>query len=607
MSSRRLQSVPNFQPFSSVIKNCFRWTQHTPIQSNTSYTPKSPAFLATDLINSYFQKGLIQEARTLFDEMPERDVVAWTTMIAGFASRNDPISAWDVFRNMLRSEVKPNAYTMSSVLKACKGMKNVYFGALVHGYSIKNGIVGFIYVDNALMDMYGACCVSMREACLVFCSIEVKNAVSWTSLISGFTHRGHGRLALQIFQLMLQEGAECNPYSLSIAVRACASTGSQKYGKQVHAIVVKHGCESSLAVMNSMLDMYCRCGCLSEANQHFHEMTEKNLITWNTLIAGYERSNSIESLVIFSQMESYGFQPDCNTYTSVTSACANLAVLSCGEQVHGGIICRGLDGNLALANSLINMYAKCGNIADAHKIFSELSYKDLVSWTSMMIGYGSHGYGKEAVELFDQMVNSGIKPDRIVFMAVLSACSHAGLVDEGFGYFHSMMDDYNIKPDQEIYGCLVDLLGRAGRIEEAYRLIQSMPFLPDELVWGALLGACRAHGYSELGKLAAEQLFSLRPKLVGTYVMLSNIYAAEGKWGECARMRKLMKGMEGKKEVGRSWVEVRDQVYSFVVKDKVGPHIGCVYGVLGWLLQHMNEAGYAADLNCLIHDLEDGT
>lgn len=403
-----------------------------------------------------------------------------------------------------------------------------------------------------------------------------------------------------------QEEVELSPYSFSIAVRACTSTGRLIFGKLVHAAVTKHGFGSNLPVMNSMLDMYCRCGGLSEANQYFHEMTEKDLITWNTLIAGYERTDSLESLNIFSQMESEGFCPNCFTFTSIIAACANLAVLSCGQQVHGGIVRRGIDGNLALANALIDMYAKCGNISDSQKIFSEMSRRDLVTWTSMMIGYGAHGYGKEAVELFDEMVTSGVRPDRIVFMAVLSACSHAGLVDEGLRYFNSMMGDYNIKPDREIYGCVVDLLGRAGRVREAYELIESMPLKPDESIWGALLSACKAHRFSNLGKLAARRVLDLRPNMMGTHVMLSNIYAAEGKWGDFAKVRKLMKLMGNKKEAGRSWIEVKNEVYSFVVSDKMGSHTESVYEILELMIRHMRETDNVPDIDCLIHDLDGG-
>lgn len=359
--------------------------------------------------------------------------------------------------------------------------------------------------------------------------------------------------------------------------------------------------------MNAVLDMYCRFACLLEANRCFLEISEKNLITWNTLIAGYQRMDSSECLRLFSQMESRGFSPNCFTFSSVTAGCADLAVLACGQQVHGGIYRRGFNQNLEVANALIDMYAKCGNIADSRKVFDEMSDKNLVSWTSMMIGYGAHGFGKEAVELFDDMVRSGIKPDQIVFMAILSACSHAGLVDEGLRYFKSMTRTYNVSPDQEIYGCIVDLLGRAGRVEEAYELIENMPFKPNESIWSALLGACKAHKLPHLGKLAARRVLDLKPNKVEAYVMLSNIYAAEGKWGEFARTRKLMGGMGNKKEAGRSWIEIRNRVFSFVVGDKKGSHSKWVYAVLESLIWHMKEVEYAHNLDCLIHDAKNRT
>lgn len=403
-----------------------------------------------------------------------------------------------------------------------------------------------------------------------------------------------------------QEDAELNPFSFSIAARACASIGIRTTGKQLHATSVKCGFEYNLPVTNSILDMYCRLGFVLEANQYFFEMNQKDLITWNTLISGYERMDSSKCLHIFSRMQAEGFSPNCFTFTSVIAACANLAVLACGQQVHGGSVQRGLIQNLELANALIDMYAKCGSISDSHKIFVEMSYKSLVSWTSMMIGYGAHGYGKEAVQLFDEMVSSGVRPDQVVFVAVLSACSHAGLVDEGLRYFKSMVGDYNVTPDKEIYGCVIDLLGRAGRVEEAYDLIENMPFKPDESDWGALLGACKAHKLPHLGKLVAQRLLDLRPNTVETYLTLSNVYAAEGRWIEFAKMRKLMRGIGNKKEAGRSWIEVRNQIYSFVVGDKMGSHRECVYAVLELLIQHIKDAGHVSDLDSLIEDLLDG-
>ncbi|KAM7481820.1 hypothetical protein LguiB_006403 [Lonicera macranthoides] len=502
--------------------------------------------------------------------MPERDVVAWTAMIAGYSSCSHHSSAWRVFYGMMREcKDHPNAFTLSSVLKACKGMKSLCCGALVHGLALKHGVDGSIYVDNALLDMYATCCVSMEDACLVFQDICFKNDVSWTTLITGFTHRGDGYGGLRVFRQMLLDEAEPNPFSFSIAVRACASIGSYTYGQQIHGAIIKYGFDSSIPVMNSILDMYCRCSCLCEARHCFHIMTQRDLITWNTLIAGYEKTDPNVSLCIFSQMELQGFCPNCYTFTSVIAACSNLAVLGCGQQVHCIILQRGLEGDLALGNALIDMYAKCGSILDSSRYFGEMCGRNLVSWTSMMIGYGTHGYGKEAVELFDEMVISGIKPDRIVFMAVLSACSHAGLVDEGLSYFKSMTADYKITPDQEIYGCVVDLLGRGGRVKEAYDLIESMPFKPDESVWGAFLGACKAHGLP-LGKKAARRkpfMFSKNPG-IGILLALAVIEAFGRKWGAFLEVRRWPEKMwtEGPKAI-RSDIEILTKLYNLTGAD----------------------------------------
>lgn len=286
-----------------------------------------------------------------------------------------------------------------------------------------------------------------------------------------------------------------------------------------------------------------------------------------------------------------GLAPNSFTFTSVIASVANIAILGVGEQVHGGIIKRGLESELGVANALIDMYAKCGSIVSLCKIFKAMDSKNVVSWTSMMIGYGSHGQGKDAVTLFDNMVQSGVRPDRIVFVAVLNACSHAGLVDEGLKYFRAMVNIYNITPDQEIYGCIVDLLGRAGRLQYAYEMIEAMPFLADESVWGAFLGACKAHKLGELGSVAASRILNMRPNVAGTYLALSSIYAANGKWRDFARMRKLLKGMGSKKEAGSSWIEVKNEVYSFVAGDKLGSHIDWVYEAVDILGLHIQKVG----------------
>ncbi|KAF9591088.1 hypothetical protein IFM89_001432 [Coptis chinensis] len=565
---------------------------------------KGASILATNLIKSYCLKEQFKDARRLFDEIPERDVVAWTSMISGYTSGGRNTQAWTMFCDMKKEDVQLNAFTVSSVLKACKGMGVVSCGSMVHGLAVKNGVDGNMYVQNALMDMYATCSAGMSEACMVFEMISVKNDVSWTTMIASYTHKGDGYAALKVFKRMVQEEAELNSYTYSITIRACASIGSYTYGQQIHAAVGKHGFGSDPPVGNSLVDMYCRCGKVSEAYRYFHEMPERDLITWNTMISGFERSGSDGSLQLFSQLSSEVLHPNCFTFTSVVASCANLAVLHCGRQIHAVIVRRGLDGNVALANAFIDMYAKCGSIADSRRIFDEMPSRDVISWTSIMNGYGSHGYADEAIRLFGEMVHCGVKPDQLVFMGLISACSHSGLVDDGLKYFHFMWNNYNIKPNQEIYGCVVDLLGRAGRVTEAYELTVTMPFEPDKLVWGALLGACKAHRNSYIGRLAANKILDLRPNGAETYVMLSNIYASDGRWGEFAEMRKLMRGTCSKKVAGRSWIEVRNQVYNFVVGEKLGPNIELVYEELETLIQHMKEVGYVPDLECCIEDFE---
>ncbi|KAH6794154.1 Tetratricopeptide repeat superfamily protein [Perilla frutescens var. hirtella] len=603
MTSRKLVHLPSITPriHNSLPHRTF-FSSSTHFSS--TFSPKPPSFLATNVIKSYFEAGLVDEARNLFDEMPDRDVVAWSAMISGYTSCNRHTAAWTTFRDML-NDVQPNDFTFSGVLKACKGMSSLSCGAVAHGLTLRHGFLSSIYVSNALVDMYAGCCSDMGRARAAFEEIGVKNSVSWTSLIAGYTHLGDGYGGLEVFRKMLLEEGELNPYNVSIAIRACTSIGSHAFGKQIHAAVLKHGFESNIPVMNSVIDMYCRCISLSDADRCFHEMIERDIITWNTMIAGCEKLDPHGALSLYSSLMFEGLLPNCFTFTSVVAAVANIAVLGVGEQVHGGIVRRGLEDDVGVANSLIDMYAKCGSIASSCKIFRAMhSKKNVVSWTSMMVGYGSHGHGKEAVALFDKMVRSGVRPDRIVFVAVLNACSHTGLVDEGLQYFKSMVNEYTITPDQEIYGCIVDLLGRAGRLKEAYELIEAMPFMPDESVWGAFLGACKAHKLAELGNLVASRVLNLRPSVSGTYVALASIYAANGKWGDFARVRRLLKGTGSKKETGRSWIEVKNEIYSFVAGDKLGSHIDWVYEAVDMLGLHIKDAEYDHDLQCLDDDLE---
>ncbi|EPS61875.1 hypothetical protein M569_12918, partial [Genlisea aurea] len=558
------------------------------------FLPKTtPSALATNIIVSYFEAGLVGEARNLFDEMSGRDVIAWSAMISGYSSRNMPEQSWSTFLEMMRDGggggVRPNEFTFSGVLRACRAM-NCYSlsrGASVHGMAAKCGVLGNIYIANCLMDLYGSRRDSVHRAVAVFEEMEFKTRVSWTTLMASFTHLGDGHGALQFFRKFLLWEAELNPFIISIAIRASSSTGWRLYGEQIHGAVCKKGFESDVPVMNSLLDMYSRCSSsMAEAERCFQAMaSSRDIISCNTMIASYQKSDPYRSLSLFRSLE---LAPTPFTFTSAVAAAATAAAFGVGEQVHGSAVRRGMESDVGVANALIDMYAKCGSIGRSRRVFEETEGKNLVSYTSMMAGYGSHGRGREAIRLFDRMIGSGMEPDRVVFVAALNACSHAGLVEEGLQLFDSMIGAHGIQPDREIYGCVVDLLGRAGRIEEAYETIERMPMAADESIWGAYLGACKAH------RVVPAEAASRRAKkaagIWGTYSALSNLYAGDGNWGEFRRMRRLMRGLRKKKEAGRSCIEVKNRVFSFVAMDRMAAEVDeieAVYEVVHSLLLHM--------------------
>lgn len=355
-----------------------------------------------------------------------------------------------------------------------------------------------------------------------------------------------------------------------------------------------------------MIEGNAKCGNLDAARQLFDKMPEKNVVSWTAIMAGYAQLGyGEEALVLFYQMKQLGVEPDQLTFANVLQACACSALLSEGKQVHVHVIRSGFEWHFVLATALVDMYAKCGRIEDSHRIFDSMSARDVVAWNAMIAGYGKHGYARKALQLFEQMRQSGIRPTRISFTNVLSACSHAGLVDEGCYYFNSMTQDYNIIAESEQYACMVDLLGRAGRLDEALAFIQKMSIEPTADVWGALLASCRIHGNMWLGKLAAERLFKLRPDRAGTYVALSNIYSAAGRWDEAAKLRRLMNDRGVKKEPGYSWVQVKNRVHTFSVGDTAHPQIEHIYAMLDKLAGQMKTAGHVPNTNFALHDVDD--
>eukprot|EP01018_Ginkgo_biloba_P006883 Gb_03551 [translate_table: standard] len=565
-------------------------------------------FLRTKLLKMYLVCGSLDDARLVFDETSEqeRSSFMWNAMIRGYV-RNGfcEEEALTLYHQMILSGIQQDIYTFSNVLKACGGLSDLEQGKEIHTSIIRSGYESDVLVGTALLDMYSRC-GSIDDARKVFDITSERNVVTWTAMIYGFSHSGLSKEALECFRQMQIEGCRANSVTLCSVLPACGMLEALQQGKEIHGFVIRNGYDSYVFVGSALVDMYSKCSRLQVARQVFGKMPERNVVAWSTMIAGHTNNgHANEALEIFRQMERDGVKPNPVTMANVLPACGDLAVLQQGKEIHAYIIRSEFESNAFACSALIDMYAKCGSVEVARQVFDKMFVKDVVTWTAMIAGYGINGYGENALTLFRQMQQTNLKPNHVTFLAVLSACSHAGLVAEGMQYFDSMSRNYHMIPRVEHYSCVVDLLGRAGQLKEAYNFIQSMPLEPDAGVWGALLGACRIHCNIEIGEHAAKRLLELEPTNAGNPVLLSNIYAAAGQWNDVAKVRAMMKDRGLKTRHGYSWIEVKNRVHTFIVGDKSHPQSNEIYAMLESLTRQMKAAGYMPNTNFVLHNVEE--
>eukprot|EP01018_Ginkgo_biloba_P003474 Gb_25271 [translate_table: standard] len=565
---------------------------------------ESDVFVATALVRMYANCRSVEDARQVFDKMSFRDLVSWSAMIAGYAQNGHATEALALFRQMLLANVKPDMVTMVSVLQACAHLGAMQQGELIHGYIIRSGFELHVYVGNSLVAMY-AKCGSIQTARQLFDNMPKRDLVSWCSMIAGYAQNGHASEALTLLHQMQLAGMKPNAVTMVSVLSVCAHLGTLQQGKSIHGYIIRRGFELDVSVGNSLIAMYGKCGSVEIARKLFDKMSIKNVVSWNAMIAAdSQNGHTNEALTLFHQMQLAGVKPDSFTMVSVLPACSHLGALQQGKIIHAYIIRSQFELDV-VCTALIDMYVKCGSVQNARKLFDRMSKRDVILWSAMIAGYGMNGLGEEALQLFYQMQQTGTNPNDITFICVLSACSHAGLVDEGWQFFDSMTQKYSIIPKVEHYACMVDLLGRTGRLDEAQEFVQKMPLQPAAGVWGALLGACRIHGNIELGKHVAEHLFELDPENAGYYVLLSNIYAAASRWDDVTKVRIMMKERGLKKTPGCSWIEVNKRVHVFLVGNRSHPQSEKIFATLDTLATLMKDAGYVPDTNFVLHDVEE--
>ncbi|KAK8494994.1 hypothetical protein V6N13_100035 [Hibiscus sabdariffa] len=560
----------------------------------------SDLIVGTAILDMYAKCGSMIEAQKIFNLFPIHNLQSFNAIIIGYAQSCHAIQALHLFQHLLTSDLGFDEISLSGVFSACAVIKGYLEGVQVHALAVKTTLESNICVANAILDMYGKS-GALAEACRVFYEMEKRDAISWNAVIAAHEQNGNEEATLSHFVSMLHSGMEPDEFTYGSVLKACAGQKALNYGMEIHNRTIKSGIGLHSFVGSALVDMYCKCGMMEEAEKIHDRIEQQTMVSWNAIISGFSlQKESEEAQKFFSRMLEMGVKPDHFTYATILDTCANLATVGLGKQIHAQIIKHELQSDVYICSTLVDMYSKCGNMYDSKLIFEKATNRDFVTWNAMICGYAQHGLGEEALQIFEDMIIKNVTPNHATFVSVLRACAHIGLVEKGLHYFALMSSDYGLAPQLEHYSCMVDIMGRAGQINEALGLINDMPFEPDDVIWRTLLSICKIHGNVEVAEKVADSLLQLDPQDSSAYILLSNIYADAGLWDKVSYMRKMMRCNKLKKEPGCSWIEIKDEVHAFLVGEKAHPRCKEIYEMLGMLVDEMRS--YVADIDFLLEE-----
>ncbi|CAA6655272.1 unnamed protein product [Spirodela intermedia] len=543
----------------------------------------SKLIVCNTLVDAYCKCGLLEDASRLFGEVICKDSVTFNAMLMGYSREGRHTRALELLLEMRRSGLKASQFTFSGSLSAATGLGDLGLGRQIHGAVIKSNFCWNVFVGNALLDFYSkADCFA--EMVQLFLDMPEMDNVSYNVLISGFASAGRNEDSLELFRELQSTGFDRKQFPFASVLSVATAERSLSMGRQLHAQAIVAGAASDVLVSNSLVDMYAKCGDLATAGVIFESRTDRNTVSWTAMISGYiENGLFEEALGLFSAMRRSGQCPDRATFSSVLRAAASLALAGLGRQLHSYLVRFGYTSNVYAGSALVDMYAKCGCLRDTEQAFGEMPSRNIVSWNAMMSAYAHSGRGGDAVALLDRMRRCGVEPDSVTFLCALSACSHGGLVDEGLRLFRSMRTSH----------FLPSPAGSTTAASSISSLATEAPFdEPDPIIWSSILNSCRIHRNQDLARRAAERLFGMELRDAAPYVIMSNIYAAAGRWEEGVR-----------KEPAFSWVEVGRAVHRFMSDDDAHPQIGEVRRALDELSGEMERRGYRADTSWALHNV----
>lgn len=575
---QRYRVVPDAHVLPSIVKACAAISSSRMGKQVHGFALVSgsalDSFVESSLVHLYLSFGEIGNAHKVLDVMSEPDVVSWSALAGAYARNGCVNEAHNVINEMENSGVQPNL-------------------------------------------------------------------VTWNGIVSGFNQSGLYSNAVTILQKMHSYGFKLDGSTVSSVLPSIGDLVSFKLGRQVHGYVIKEGLGFDKCVTSALLDMYGKCSQALDMSKVFNETDQTevgvcnayvtglarnglveealslfrtikdhgvklNVISWTSMVACCSQNGKdIEALDLIREMQDHKIVPNSVTISCMLPACGNIAALMNGKAAHCYSLRKGINDDVYVRSSVIDMYAKCGKIKAARHCFDTMPYKNLVTWNAILGGYAMHGKCKEALEIFHSLEMSGEKPDHVSFTCLLSAFSQSGRVKEAWEYFNSMSKDYSVKVRMEHYACMISLLGRVGKLDEAYSLIQTMPYKPDGCIYGALLSSCRTYNNLHMAKIAAEKLFELEPNNPGNYVLISNIYASKRMWNEVNDIRNTMIRRGLKKSPGCSWIEIKNRVHTLLAGDTRHPQMSMIVEKLTELVAEMRKTGYIPNTKFVLQDVEE--
>lgn len=565
-------------------------------------------FLVNALLNMYSDCGALDLAYRLFEHVPNRDVALWNSMIYACIGYGICDEALSLFISMRTDSIREDERTIAIVASSCPDLSDgVKFGTSLYAHAVKNGMeIDNDSLGNAFLSMYGELnCVDAAQK--VFDDMASPDVISWNTLIMALACNRLRDEAWKLFEAMRATNITPNSHTMISILAACDDETCLNVGRAIHGFIIKHDVAINLSLNTALTDMYMNCGDEAMARNLFESFPDRDVISWNALIASYVRNNQGEKAqMLFTRMIS-DVEPNGVTIINMLSSCTHLASLPQGQCLHAYVTRKhsSLANNLSLANAFVTMYARCGSMQNAEKIFKLLPRRNIISWNALMTGYSMHGRGNDAILAFFQMLEDGLQPNAATFMAILSACRHCGFIEKGLQFFQTMVHDFKIKPELVHYGCVVDLLCRGGRLNEAREFIESMPVEPDASLWRALLSACRVDSNTKLAAPIFEKLLEIEPLNAGNYILLSNIYASAGLWLEVRKVRTWLQEKGLRKSPGLSWIAVQNQVHSFAAGDTSHHQSDIIYENLYSLMASIKESGYIPDIQGVLNEEED--